>query len=75
MPFKAKPLRADVRALYLDNLARNVFEELARGGDEGLRLIERSWPDLARVLEAWSRTYATPVFEPSEPAASAAGRR
>ena len=54
-------VRAGVRVLDLDNLSRNGFE--VRRGDDRMRLIERSWPDLARVFQAWSRPYATAVID------------
>ena len=62
LPYRPVPLRADVRSLYLDNAARLLCRELARGGDEGMNLLQRSWPDLARHLEHFARVYATPVI-------------
>jgi hypothetical protein len=44
-------IRADVWALYID-ICCNRFEELAGGGNDRMRHIERSRPDLAPVLQA-----------------------
>jgi hypothetical protein len=63
VPYRPAPMHAEVKALYLQNACRDLHNRLGEGGEDGMRLIERCWPDLARALESWDRIFTVPLIE------------
>jgi hypothetical protein len=67
MPYTARPMPARLRSLYLDNASRDLCAALGHGGDEGLRMLQRTWPELATALEYFARIYTVPVVDEPPP--------